>query len=234
MRWMVCRVASMFAKDFCNSAAMSSNSERFAKLVLAAFDAEGHTTDELVHEAGGPSSTYMTGLRKAATGAPMTEPRSDTYRRIESAAGWRRGVGRRVWLGEDPELLRHAAAVRLREAVGPDAVIVERQPGPRKKRYSAGRDGFIERLADRLLDLEERVDFLEQQMQKIGGDEGDAGGTPATRKPDSGPDEPPSSGLSVLPTAASKTPTTPSVNKRRQRQDDAAQASQDDGDFEPR
>lgn len=36
-----------------------------------------------------------------------------------------------------------------------------------------------------------------------------------------------------LPTAASKTPTEPSVSKRRRRQDEAAEASQDDGGMDP-
>lgn len=95
-----------------------------------------------------------------------------------------------------------------------------------------------ERLTGQVEELEERVRELERMLLEVvdpeGGDEGDDRGTPATRKPDSGPDTPSPADLRVLPTAASKTKTTPSVNKRRQRQDDAAEASQDDGDFEPR
>lgn len=218
----------MFAKDFCKSAAMSSESpeQRFARLVIEAFESQALTTDELVKQAGGPSNTYMTGLRKAAEGkSGFKEPRSDTYGRIERAANWKRGTARKVWRGGEPE--PHPEFV-------PVAPWQKEPELPRRRTFSSGLDGYVERIADRLLDLEERVDYLEQQLQERGGDEGDAGGAPATRKPDSGPDKPSSSGLSALPTAASKTPTTPSVNKRRQRQDAAAEASQDDGDFEPR
>lgn len=102
--------------------------------------------------------------------------------------------------------------------------------------------------------LSERIDALEARVQQLearyrprrplaaapvrstrkGGDEGDAGGTPATKGPGSGPDKPSSpAGLRALPTAASKTATEPSVNKRRRRQDEAVEASQDDGGMEP-
>lgn len=203
---------------------MSSESpaQRFARLVIAAFESQALTTDELVKRAGGPSNTYMTGLRKAAEGlADMKEPRSDTYRRIERAANWQRDTARLVWRGDDP---------RPQPEFQPVAPWHKKPELPRARRFSSGLDGYVERIADRLLDLEERVDFLEQQLQAQGGDEGDAGGTPATKLPGSGPAAPPR----ALPTAASKTTSEPSVNKRRRRQDEAAEASQDDGGMEPR
>lgn len=206
---------------------MSSESteQRFARLVIAAFESQALTTDELVKQAGGPSNTYMTGLRKAAEGkGPLTEPRSDTYRRIERAANWRKDSARLVWRGAKP------APYPVPDW---EPTYGKREELPRRRRFSSGLDGYVERIADRLLDLEERVDFLEQQLQDKGGDEGDAGGTPATRKPDSGPDKPSPAELRVLPTAASKTATEPSVTKRRRKQDEAIQENQDPGGFEP-
>lgn len=77
---------------------MSSKSEQFAKTVLAAFEIAGLVTDVEVGAAGGPSTTYMTNLRKAALGnEDLTEPRSDTYRRIETAAGWPPGAARALY-----------------------------------------------------------------------------------------------------------------------------------------
>lgn len=142
---------------------MSSKPQHFARTVLAAFDEAGLTSDALVHEAGGPSSTYMTGLRKAADGAAMTEPRSDTYRRIDDAALWERGSAREVWAGRDPvpRLAPLSGMDLLREAVGQDVPVRTRMRGPFRKRYSDGPDGFTERVLDRVLDLEERVDAIE-------------------------------------------------------------------------
>lgn len=182
---LVCRVASWFAKDFCKSAAMSSNSQRFASLVIAAFDDRALTTDELVKQAGGPSNTYMTSLRKAADGkADMTEPRSDTYRRIEVAGNWKKGTARLVWRGADPVVIPKYEPVS--EWSTPESL-------PPRRRFSTGLEGYAERIADRLMDLEERVDLLEQQLhERLGGDgnvDADHAGDPApTTEPGSGSD----------------------------------------------
>lgn len=136
---------------------MSSNSKRFASLVIAAFEERALTTDELVKQAGGPSNTYMTNLRKAAEGkVEMTEPRSDTYRRIEVAANWRRGTARLVWRGEDPVTNPESRFDLLRKVAG--------EPTPQRRRFSDSLEGYVERIADRLTDLEERVEVLEQQI----------------------------------------------------------------------
>lgn len=78
------------------------------------------------------------------------------------------------------------------------------------------------------LSNDELLELVRSRMQEGGGAHADRAA------PNTPPDSGPGSVVRNLPTAASKTPTTPSVNKRRQRQDAAAEASQDDGDFEPR
>lgn len=100
--FVVCRVALVFAKDFCDSARMSSQQD-FARRVLAAFKDAGHYTDDEVKDAGGPSSTTMTKLRKARDGQEMDEPRGDVHRRIDTAAGWQIGSSRMLWhKGQEP------------------------------------------------------------------------------------------------------------------------------------
>lgn len=81
---------------------MSTNSQRFARLVLAAFDAAGRSTDAEVGRAGGPSTSTMTKLRAAAKGADLAEPRSQTWTAIEKAANWPAGSARKVWEGDNP------------------------------------------------------------------------------------------------------------------------------------
>lgn len=77
--------------------------QRFARIVLDAFKAAGLHTDERVKAAGGPSSTWMTGLRKAAAGVEKLRPvRNDTYDAIERAAGWPADTARRVYAGGEP------------------------------------------------------------------------------------------------------------------------------------
>lgn len=144
---------------------MSSQAQRFAQVVLDAFAEFGHTTDELVHRAGGPSSTYMTGLRKASEDGQMKEPRSDTYRRIEAAAGWRRGSAKRVWEGGEPERPSMSHTV-ISGDEPPRFVAVPPERGPRTRRYTPDLDGYVARLFDRVLDLEERVDHLEAQQRE--------------------------------------------------------------------
>lgn len=208
---------------------MSSNSQRFATLVIAAFDDRTLTTDELVKQAGGPSNTYMTNLRKAAKGeVEMKEPRSDTYGRIERAANWKKGTARLVWRGDEPDVIPPVDADHpLSRYAKPEM--------PPRRRFSGGIDGYVERIADRLIDLEERVELLEQRLQEGGGDDGEATSA-ENRKPAPGPDDQPGTRgqLRGLPTAANKTKDEPSVSKRRRRQDESAEASQDDGDFDPR
>lgn len=86
----------------------------------------------------------------------------------------------------------------------------------------------------------ELLDALERE-QKEGG-EGNAGSTPSTSEPEKlkivtdevGQEKYPArSSGHLLPTAASKTSTEPSVNKRRRRQDEAAEENQDPGGMNP-
>lgn len=83
---------------------MSANAQHFARVVLDAFRDAGLRTDEQVGDAGGPSTTTMGKLRKAAEGLAIKEPRSDTLRRIDAAAGWRANSAQRLWHeGELPD-----------------------------------------------------------------------------------------------------------------------------------
>lgn len=146
---------------------MSSNAQRFAAEVLAAFRAAGHYTDQEVGDAGGPSTTTMTKLRKVAEGeGEMPEPRGDTYKKIDAAAEWMPGSARALWRdGSIPK--RSTASDRMRDALGlerPTPEAIRRQR--RRTRYSDGADGFVERLADRLLEVEERLDVLELELRK--------------------------------------------------------------------
>lgn len=79
------------------------DAQRFARLVLDAFEAAGRITDAEVGRAEGPSTTTMTKLRNAAKGAgKLAEPRSQTWSAIERAANWPTGSARKVWEGGEP------------------------------------------------------------------------------------------------------------------------------------
>lgn len=86
---------------------MSSEQDRsqtFARRVIQGFLDAGLLTDWEIGQAGGPSDSYMTALRRAAAGDDaMPEPRRPTQRRIEDAAGWERGSAQRVWDGGEPK-----------------------------------------------------------------------------------------------------------------------------------
>lgn len=78
----------------------ATGSQRFAQVVLDAFKAAGHYTDEQVKAAGGPSSTWMTGARKARDGdGELRTVRSDTLDAIDAAADWPRGTARKIYEG---------------------------------------------------------------------------------------------------------------------------------------
>ena len=86
---------------------MSADVQRFAQVVLSAFEERGLATVEEIERAGGPSSTTLTTYRAAAVGEKLDEvrkPRRDTQRKIEKAAEWLPGSTLRVWAGGDPEL----------------------------------------------------------------------------------------------------------------------------------
>lgn len=84
---------------------MSANAQRFAEEVLAAFRAARLFSGVEIAKAGGPSTTTITNLRKAAKGeVELPKPRNDTMRRIEAAAGWRDGSANVLWdTGELPD-----------------------------------------------------------------------------------------------------------------------------------
>lgn len=134
---------------------MSSNPSEFARRVLDAFDAAGHATDEEVGDAGGPSTTTLAKYRKVASGEmTMTEPRGDVLRRIDRAAGWRSGSARAFWRdGAEPRQIPRQQT--LGEALG-----VKSRPG--RVVSVQGPDGYMQWIAERLTEVEERLDLLEQ------------------------------------------------------------------------
>lgn len=132
---------------------MSSNPSEFARRVLDAFAAAGHATDEEVGDAGGPSTTTLAKYRKVANGEmTMTEPRGDVMKRIDRVAGWRGGSARALWRqGKEPE---------LKPPPPPElAPLVPHKPG-RTVRVG-GFEGYVDWLAERLTEVEERLDLLE-------------------------------------------------------------------------
>lgn len=124
---------------------MSSESpaQRFARLVIDGLREAGRATDVEVGAAGGPSTTFMTKLRKVAAGEDdMPRPRNDTMRRIEVAAEWPPGVAARVWEGGDVGTTR---AVGLHSPLPRDPLMRQ----------------WITELLERIAELEERVDLLD-------------------------------------------------------------------------
>lgn len=95
---------------------------KFADIVLSAFVTNQKTSDKLIGEAGGPSDTWMTYLRKVAEGeVPMRPLRSDSARRIDSAAGWRSGSALELWhTGELPP--NHASRPAASDRVNIDRI----------------------------------------------------------------------------------------------------------------
>lgn len=134
----------MFAEYFCQSVwtmKMREDHQRFATRVLEAFVAAGNHTDTEVKDAGGPSSTFMTSLRRAARGdSELASVRTDTLRRIDAAAHWVEGSARSLWLWQD-------------------------EPVPLDADHSRTADDPV---LSRVLDLEERVDVLEREVRLQG------------------------------------------------------------------
>lgn len=84
---------------------MSADPQRFARIVLEAFEAAGHRTDAEVGRVHGPSTSTMTKLRKVAKGDEvMSTPKEPTWSAIDRAAEWPEGTARRVWAGATPEV----------------------------------------------------------------------------------------------------------------------------------
>lgn len=142
-----------------------SSQQEFAAKVLAAFEEAGHYTDKEVGEAGGPSTTFMTALRKAAAGElVIPEPRSDTFRKIDRAAEWNAGGARGLWTtGRIPD--RKTADRRLGEALG----MPPKSPAQKRADYmrrAPGIESYIQEIADRLLEVEERVDLVEEEIRQ--------------------------------------------------------------------
>lgn len=217
---------------------MSSKHQEFARQVLEAFAAAGCHTDKEVAEMGGPSSTTMTMLRKAAVdGSEFPKLRSDTLRRIDRAAMWLSNGARDLWLNGTAPTTQTRYPSPLTGEVGP------RQPKGRQY----GIEGYVEMLAERVLELEERVDLLEMgQQQKEGTDRGTS-----AEKSDDDPNEGNEGGkvtplipkspkggggaaedLPVPDRIASRTGKSTGRGKRKA-QDDAATESQEDPNADP-
>lgn len=140
---------------------MSSEQQEFAKVVLAAFAKARRHTDRQIGDAGGPSTSKMTTLRKVAAGEqPSMKMRSDTLRRIDAAADWFTGSAHDFWTnGTRPTL--DALGHPLSEGEGAAA------RGP-----ADPTDGYLRRLEARILETEVRLDRVEAHLQMGGTDSG--------------------------------------------------------------
>lgn len=137
---------------------MSSNPKAFAERVLAAFESAGHVTDEDVVAAGGPSTTTLTKYRKVAAGEmTMKEPRGDVLRRIDLAADWRVGSARALWRTQE-----------LPDSPRPTGIDLLDNPRPGRKVRVDGPDGYVNYLAERLSEVEERLDLLTALIEGLG------------------------------------------------------------------
>lgn len=140
---------------------MSSDAQRFAARVIAAFQAAGHFTDQEVGDAGGPSTTTMTKLRKVASGEEsMKPPRNDTFRKIDTAAAWPRGSARVLWVtGVDPDDLPEDSNVRrLYDGSPPAPGVAGKRRDPSVPPIAEDWGDVIER---RLAAAERRIAWLE-------------------------------------------------------------------------
>lgn len=144
---------------------MSSDAQRFAQTVLDAFRAAGNYTDQEIGEDGGPSTTTLSKLRKVfEEGGDMPAPRGDTLRKIDHAAHWYPGSARELWAHGQPPRMRPESP--LGKALGiPTPTPSERRASRLKQeQLLSSPAAFIEQLADRLLEVEERLDILEQEL----------------------------------------------------------------------
>lgn len=184
---------------------MSSEQQVFAKRALEAFAAAGHTTDQEVAAAGGPSSTTMTTLRKIADGKlRVARLRSDTLKGIDAAAGWTPGTAKASWLnGTDIPFDSHTGSLAgggalMRAAFDPRVM-----------------EGYLRQLESRILDTEDRLDALEARVEggtsdvasaaQKSGNEGDGeggGGSVTELNPKNPSQGPPTVDLSREPSAA--------------------------------
>ncbi|GAA5154658.1 hypothetical protein GCM10023340_38580 [Nocardioides marinquilinus] len=138
---------------------MSSDPQAFVRTVLAAFEAAGRATDDEVGRAGGPSNTTMAKYRKVAKGEmTMEEPRGDVLKRIDVAANWKQGSARALWRWQrEPQPASAGSA--LSEALG-----VVSPSDLNRVVHLEGFEGYVERLAERLTEVEERLDLLEAEL----------------------------------------------------------------------
>lgn len=129
---------------------MSSQSQRFAERVLSAFRDAGCVTDAEVAAAGGPSTTTMTKIRKAAEGTlALDRLRSDTLRAIDSAAMWEVGSAAALW-DREVEPRRRATAVRA-------PAVLRGMPV----------EALLRDLAQEVADLRQRLVDVEADVQEL-------------------------------------------------------------------
>ena len=197
----------------------------FGKVVLQRREQLGLSQIDVWNKRG-PSNSTLTVIENGR----MADLTPATAKKLDNGLDWRSGSALALW----------------RDGTTPTPV----DPGETRP---ARRQGVVATLGDavHLSNLTERVEELEFRLsaieslvyrqQKEGG-EGNAGSTPSTSEPEKlkivtdevGQEKSPArSSEHLLPTAASKTSTEPSVNKRRRRQDEAAEENQDPGGMNP-
>jgi hypothetical protein len=145
---------------------VSAKQQRFAQVVLKAFVDAGRATDKEVGEAGGPSTSTMTTLRKVARGGgTMRDPRPDSLRKIERAARWTTGSARALWeTGAEPTVEPRYTFTDAVRDFPPGVETLTREEA--RIYFGTGLATAVERLTDRVLELEERLDLLEDQLSE--------------------------------------------------------------------
>lgn len=196
---------------------MSSNSQRFASVVLAAFREAGLHTDADVAAAGGPSDSTLTLYRRAQAGeAEVPEPRSPTLRKIESAAGWAQGSARRVWEGGDPQVRPAESKLEqmLRQRLHDPDEMMER---------------FLQLIEERVDAVEARLGAMERRIDVAFPPEGEVhiDFSPATDPDDDQPRQWAAHSEETAPRQSA------ARRQRRREWDELGEGSQDTGSDEP-
>lgn len=105
-------------------AATEVYAQSFAKDVLLAFRDKGHYSNEEIASSGGPSTSTVTKLRKAASGKKVAPFRRDSLDSIDRGLGWKPNSARQLLeKGTMPDEDPHSPVTRLSQRDHRDALI---------------------------------------------------------------------------------------------------------------
>lgn len=161
---------------------MSSNAQRFAAEVIAAFKRAGLHSQQEVRDAGGPSTTTQTQLVKVARGElDIDLPRGDVLRKIEDAAKWKRGSARALFEsgaepvpvggGDQDVTYVSAPGSRVEGGITPEDLMREivRSRSEYDQQLAALREELRRELRDAVQPLSERVARIEGGTEPVDG-----------------------------------------------------------------